>query len=168
MVLDYREDLEIDLSNLHEEWLRQPMLYSQYAEASAEALRQKDLAKNKLEVVKAQLDLAIRSDPAKFELGKITEAAITNTILLQEEYQEVYREYIQAKYEFDILCGVVKSFDQRKTALENEVRLWGAQYFAGPKEPVAIGKTFGDGARELLSKNQLKFLNRDKDLRVYV
>lgn len=162
MELNYQKDLEIDLNNLHGEWLKQPVLYSQYAEAAAEASRQKDDTRNKLEVIRAQLDLEIRSNPGKFELGKVTEAAVANVVLLQREYQEALGKYYQAKYELEILNGVVKAFDQKKTALENEVRLWAGQYFAGPKEPRDIGKGFKEGIREQTSAKHRERLNRDK------
>ncbi len=163
MESDYTKDLEIDLAELHTEWLRQPVLYMEYAEMAAEASRARDKAKNALDVVKAQLDLEIRSDPAKFELAKITETAVANVIMIRTEYQESLDRYHQAKYDLDILNAAVRAFDQRKAALENEVRLLAGQYFAGPKEPYDITKDFGKEALRAASDEQRQLLNQGKE-----
>jgi hypothetical protein len=107
----------------------------QYSKNAAFRRMKLDDAKQALEVVKAEVDKKIRKNPEKFGIEKITENVIAATILINEEYQEAYAEYLTAKYESDMASGAVQAFEQRKSALENLVKLHGQQYFAGPKIP---------------------------------
>ena len=135
MDINYEQDIRIDPNSLDVEWLEQPGLMRKYTIHSALMEKTKDEAKEKLDLMKAQIELNIRENPEKYGLAKITEAAVQSTVLLQEEYQEAAREYNDAKYEHNIAVGAVRSIDQRKTALENLVKLLGTSYFAGPKAP---------------------------------
>lgn len=133
--LDYERDTAIDEQALDVEWLRQPDLMRKYSMHAAETKRLVDETKERLDVVRARLDLAIRENPQKFGLEKVTEAAIAATILLQDEYQEASKGHLDAKYEYEIALAAVRAIDQKKTALENLVRLLAASYFAGPQAP---------------------------------
>ncbi len=42
---------------------------------------------------------------------------------------------IDAQYEYQMAQGAVQAVEQRKSALENLVKLYGQGYFAGPKTP---------------------------------
>jgi len=133
--INYEEDVKIDEMALDIEWLRQPELMRKYAQYAAEAKKAMDEAKERLDVGIAKLDSEIRVNPNAYGLSKVTESAIQNTILLQPEYQKLNKAYIEARYEYDIATAVVKAIDQRKTALENLVKLLGVSYFAGPQTP---------------------------------
>jgi len=99
-----------------------------------------DDAKERLDFVRAKLDAEIRNDPEKFGITKLTESAIQATIILQPEYQEAARAYNDAKYEYEVSQAAVRAIDQRKTALENLVKLLSVSYFAGPKTPRDLTK----------------------------
>ena len=133
--MDYEKDIRIDETALDIEWLEQPRLFMQYARHSAEASRDLDKAKENLDIVKAEIDLKIRSNPEKYGLEKVTETAIQNTILTNKQYQETNQAMLDARYEAEMAKGAVRAMEQRKDALENLVRLHGQQYFAGPKVP---------------------------------
>jgi hypothetical protein len=133
--MNYEDDLRIDESALDVEWLDQPSLMFKFAKSAAAAQREMDEAKEAIDVVKAELDLDIRNNPEKYDLAKITEGAITNTILTQEKYKEALAFYNQKKFEYNVIKGATNAVDARKTALENLVKLHGQQYFAGPKIP---------------------------------
>lgn len=133
--LNYAEDVKIDPDALDVEWLGQPELMRKYAKHSADTKRAMDEAKERFEIGRARIEMDIRSDPAAYGLSKATEASIQSMILLQKEYQELSREYQEARYENDVAIAVVRAVDQRKTALENLVRLLSASYFAGPQTP---------------------------------
>ena len=94
-----------------------------------------DIAKEKLDLTKAELDKEIRMHPESFDIAKITEAAVTAAIISHSKYKEANRNYLDAKYESDVSSAAVRAIDARKDALENLVRLHGQQYFAGPKIP---------------------------------
>lgn len=128
-------DLHIDESALDVEWLQQPRLFMKYASAASDKRRAADKAKEQLELVKANLDSFIRKDPAEYDIAKVTEATVANAILKEDEYKDAMSDYIDAKHEYELTQAAVRAMDQRKTALEDLVRLHGQQYFAGPREP---------------------------------
>ena len=155
--LDYEKDIRIDPNALDVEWLEQPELMRKYVKHTADMEKEKDDAKEKLDITKARIEMEIRNNPENFGLAKVTEGGILSTILLQEEYQEVSREYNNAKYEYNIAVAAVKAIDQRKTALENLVRLLSASYFAGPQVP-----------RDLYSEQSQKEAQRKKNTQVKI
>lgn len=138
--MNYENDIMIDESALDVEWLDQPRLFLKYAKHLAECRRKLDIAKEELELVKAELDKDIRSNPDKYELSKITESVVQNTIVLQKRYIKAVQNLNDVKYEVDIALAAVRAFEQRKDALENLVKLHGQQYFAGPRVPRDITK----------------------------
>jgi len=160
--LDYEQELAIDPHSLDEEWLRQSGLYMKYSEAAAEAERIRDLAKEKINVVRAELDKAIRKDPDKYGLEKVTDTPVAATILLQQEYKVASEALIQANYELNMFQSAVRAFDNKRSALENMVRLWLGSYFSGPKIPRDIpgGKRIIDMTRDKVSARTREALNR--------
>ena len=137
--MDYEKDIKIDDSSLDIEFAEQATLFMKYSRNVSEMERLKDLAKEKLDFIKAQLDRDIRLKPSYFEVDKITDKVVENTILLQEEYKIASTAYIQAKFEWSNAKGVADAFEQRKSCLEGLAKLLGQQYFAGPKVPRNLG-----------------------------
>lgn len=138
--MNYEDDMYIDENMLDVELLEQPTLMVKYSRMLAEARQERDLAKEALDLKRAEIDLDIRDDPEKYKLSKVTESAISNCILMEEDYQEAQKAYNEANYEVNVLQGVVSALDHRKSALENLVRLNGQEYFAGPSVPHNISE----------------------------
>ncbi len=134
METTYEQDLAIDETALDIEWLGQPQLMLKYTGLQASARRSVDKTKEKLNVVKAGLDKTIRSDLIASG-DKMTETIILNTIIIHKDYKKVVKKLINVQYEYEMVKGAVQACDQRKTTLENLVKLHGQQYFAGPKVP---------------------------------
>ena len=78
------------------------------------------------------MDKAIRLDPGRFGVVKVTEGVVEKTITLQDSYQEIVGKVIQAKHQLDIITAVVDAMEHRKKALENLVYLQGQSYYAEP------------------------------------
>lgn len=133
--INYSEDIRIDESSLDVEWLDQPVKMLEYSRHAAEMRREMDRAKDALDLSKAELDRKIRTRPEKFGLEKVTEGAVVNAIIAHEDYQNALSDYNDARYENEVAQGAVRAFEQRKSALENLVKLFGQQYFAGPTLP---------------------------------
>lgn len=133
---NYREELRIDEHNLDIEWSTQPLLFMKYAEACASAKLELDKKKEKLEIKRATLDNRIREDPGSYTGSdkKPTEAQIANTIVTLAEYKEVSSELNTARHHFELMSAAVRAFEQRKSSLENLVRLYGQQYYSTPSE----------------------------------
>lgn len=133
--MNYERDIKIDETALDVEWLEQASLMIKYARHAADCRMNLDLAKERVDYVKAELDKAIRENPKEFKMEKITESAIQNVIITQRKYMDAEEKLIHARYELDIANAAVRAMDARKDALENLVRLHGQQYFAGPRIP---------------------------------
>jgi hypothetical protein len=133
--MSYEQDMYIDENVLDVELLEQPSLMAKYSRMLAEAQRDRDLAKENLDLVKAEIDLDIRDHPQNYKLTKVTEAAITNCILMEEDFQTAQKEWNEANFQVNVLQGIIKAIDHRRSALENLVKLYGQNYFAGPSIP---------------------------------
>lgn len=141
MNLDYEKDIEIDETALDVEWLNQASLMLKYARNEAECERELDMAKEKLDLTKSQIDFDIRMDPDKYGIEKkITESVVQNTIIQQKPYRDDYEDFLEVKNNYNIAKGVTRAINARKDALENLVRLHGQQYFAGPSVPRDLSK----------------------------
>jgi len=127
--------IDIDPHRLDREWVGQARLYLEHAEALAEAGKNHDVAKSRFDVVKAELETAIRANPTKFGLDKVTEKSVLCTIPLQGEYEEAQQVVIEAKYEKDVIGAMVSAMDHRKKALEKLVELHLSGYYAEPRGP---------------------------------
>ncbi len=133
--MGYKEDLQININNLDNEWIRQAPLYMDAVESSADANDEVSKSKQKLELVQAELDTEIRTDPDKFNIeGKLTEKAIASTISQHQDYKFAYKDYLDTKHEAAILAGAVVAFDHRKRALESLSKLWLGSYFSEPRK----------------------------------
>jgi hypothetical protein len=146
--MDYEKDIQIDCDALDVEWLEQASLMLKYTRHLAKLRMELDQAKEELDVVKAELDKDIRTNPDDYDIDKITESVVENTIFLQKDYKLANKNIIQCKYEVDMAVGAVRAFEQRKDALENLVRLHGQQYFAGPRVPRDLSKEFEQHQRQ--------------------
>jgi hypothetical protein len=120
-----------------------------------------DRAKERLEVYDAGLGLKIRANPAQFGLEKITESSVQAVILLDKEHARLSDELNTARYQLEVIAAAVRALDQKKSALENLVRLQGQNYFAGPSVPREIGKEWvkeveRNGARDKVKEAMIK------------
>jgi hypothetical protein len=133
--MNYESDIRLDETALDVEWHGQASLMMKYGRHAADCRMNLDLAKERLDFVRAEIDKEIRQNPKQYQIEKITEATIQNIIITQTKYMEAEEKVIYAKYELDIASAAVRAIDARKDALENLVRLHGQQYFAGPRIP---------------------------------
>lgn len=132
---DYEEFMEIDEDSLDVEWLEQPKKMVQMVKIAAKVKINMERAKDNLAQVKAELAKKVRAAPEKYGIEKVTIDAVNDVVQTNAKYIEAYEEYLEAVYENDVASGSVKATEQRKSSLENLVKLHGQQYFAGPKVP---------------------------------
>jgi len=159
---DYSKELEIDPNQLDIEWLRQPKLYFKYAQEAASAREQVDTVKLQLDITLAQVMQEVRSNPEGFGIAKVTEAAIDAAVKQDKRVITKQQKLIEEKNNAEVLRAAVDSFDQRKCALENLVKLHLGSYFAGPKEPRQLDKSMIDEMRSDRAKQKIhKTLNRE-------
>lgn len=160
--MNYETDVSIDESALDVEWLDQASLTMKYCQLEAEAQRAYDNAKERLDIVRAELYQKITNDPDSYNLPKTTEGAINGAILMTEKYQEAQEDVGQALYEYQMAKAAVRAMYAKKDALENLVRLHGQQYFAGPSVPRDLSKEWEQRARQVDSNKKVKISRKRK------
>ena len=125
-------DFQIDRYRLDDEWVKQPDLFRRYAEALADAKREYEEAKNDANLVRAEIELAMRKEPEKYDLPKITEGMIKAALDAADEMKEVEQKTIDARHKVGVLEAAVTALDHRKRALSDLVSLHLADYFSKP------------------------------------
>ena len=158
--MNYEQDTTIDPSALDVEWLEQASLMIKYVKHAAQTRLELDKAKDVLDICKAGLDKAIRADPEAFEILKLTETVILNTIIVEGEYQKVNEIYLETKYESDMAKGAVQAIEHKKSALENLVKLHGQQYFAGPSVPRDLSKEWESKTKQKTANEKVTIRRR--------
>lgn len=132
---DYEKESSIDVLALDVEWIHQPGRFMKYAEKQASAKRELDELKQELKVLESELLLQAAEEGEELIGSKPTVAVVDAWVKSNKRHIEASKEIIQKDYELNILQSAVRAFDQRKSALENLVRLWQGSYFSGPREP---------------------------------
>ena len=122
--------VSIDMMDLAKESQKQPDLVYNYTQLLADAKLKRDEAKDHVALVRAELDRDIRAEPEDFEIGKLTETVVEQTIICQGEYREALTAMRQAQHEVEKLYAITNSLEHRKKSLEHLVYLHGQGYFA--------------------------------------
>ncbi|MFA5401667.1 MAG: hypothetical protein WC359_14550 [Dehalococcoidia bacterium] len=154
--LEYNQDIAINVDALDIEWARQAATFGEYCMEQAGTRAKLDAIKERLDVKVAGLGLKIRSNPAQYGLEKITEAGVQAVILLDAECAKLREEIAVAQYELEVMSAAVRALDQKKSALENLVRLQGQNYFAGPSVPREIGKEWVADVERRSARDKVK------------
>lgn len=129
---EYENDLEINKKTLDDDWLRQPRLFMKWSERVAQAMFERDRAKENLEVTKAELDGFVRIDPLAYgweDNKKPTEAFIANAVLQDERYKEASLDLAEKQKSYSILSSAKEAFNHRKAALEGLTKLFHDEYW---------------------------------------
>ena len=158
---DFKENIAIDKYSLDLEFEKHPMLYHEFALDMINAEDERDRAKDQLELFRAELDVAIRHDPKAFHIEKLTEAAIISTILKIEKFKIAQDYFNTCVSSVRILKIAVESINQKKTALENLVKLYLGEYYSKevPKEiKESISEKVSDFIHEDLNKPTSRLL----------
>ena len=148
---DMQETLYIDKYNLDYEWQRQPMLYQQWANKLAEAEKDKDKLKLDLDIEEANLDRKNRRILAS-DGDKVTEAMVKNAIMQDKNWFKSQQNYLNAKHNVKVIATVVEALNHKRAALENEVKLYLAGYYATPTIPKKAKEDVEEATREKINK----------------
>jgi len=131
---EYKQDLKIDTEALEFEWRDQSELFMKYSELSALAKKTAKKIIERTKILRSELILEARQS------GEAKNASQEEAYYRgKPDYQKAIELQIEAEFEADILDGAVFAFHQRKTALENLVRLAAQSYFATPEVPRDLG-----------------------------
>ena len=134
-----RHALSVQLHRLHEQCAEQPELYRRATELYAEARAAASRAKLREDEIKAQTSLAARAYPGNYGLDKVTETSIAAAVTENEQVKKAERETIAAQRLADDMRGLMSAYEQRKSMLDTEARLYLGNYWGA--EGAAFGAT---------------------------
>jgi hypothetical protein len=126
---NFKNDLEIDLNNLHDEWRTHAQTRYKYACETSYLDKVVKKTNEGLAVIKAKLIKECKEKNAKITVQQIDAFCVEHP-----DYIEAREEQIDAEYELNMIKNALRAFDDRKSALENEVKLWISDYFSSPVE----------------------------------
>jgi len=165
---DYKQDIEIDESDLEGEWITHPSLYLHYSEIYADACANKDDAKLRMEWIAANIDLDVRKNwnTPKYDLEKLTEGVIKSCTLINKKYMEAYKKYNKCVKIVNSMTGVKTAFEHRKHALGNLVSLKIGGFNAEPRNKIRdISKLISSGAHDKHKKDLQETMKERRRLR---
>lgn len=163
--VDFSQDVAIDQDSLDVEWLQQPTLFGKWSRMHADAEARVGRLKHQLEVLEADLDNRIRTKPKAYGITgeRVTEGAIKAAIILTQEHQDLTSKYLRAQHTQAIVLSAVRALAHKRDALENLVRLLGAEYFSGPLAPRDLSAEATKGrTREIASEKMKKAIEKRK------
>ena len=125
---DYKEDVDINIHALDEELFKQASLFIKWAEKAVNATTIRDGIKNKLELVRGEVAIDIREHPDEYKF-KITEETVKSLVETDSEVVKLKEELLQANEQVNIFTAARMAIEQKKTMLENIVRLYQTVYW---------------------------------------
>ena len=131
----FRNDKEIDPTQLDVECVRQADRTFHWAQASILASAEEDRAKLDLEILESKLEMDCRDNPLDYGLVRITEGGIKAAIRIHDKRVAAFKHWIEAKRQSRILTAAVSAMETKKRMLQGLITLHGQQYFAGPSVP---------------------------------
>lgn len=142
MELNYKNDVRINESALDLEWLDQAELAVKYGKEWAVQRKKVFLLEEKIKVVRSKLIKKAYEDPQEY-LGqpKATMQTVEAYYRDHKKHKKLKQEVIEAQEELDLIEVAKNEIAfTRKSALENMVKLYASDYFAGPNVPRDLSK----------------------------
>ena len=156
--LNFEQDVAIDLDDLHNEWARHAQVRYRYAEEVSYLERVCKKAHEKVKTVRSRLIREAKE--LKLSSADLREAYYRE----HKDHQEAKDEQINAEYDLSMAWNALNAFDDRKYALQDEVKLWIRNYFATPREERMVegGKRIEDINRDKTSQKQRAATNQTR------
>lgn len=156
--LDFEKDISINKYKLDEECLSHSSLYFRYASAQTEAKTVLSRAKDNLELIEAERNLAIRNELAGSG-AKVTEAMVNSTLITDEDVIKAKNAVREAEDIYNKLSVAVQAFEHRRAELDNLVKLYNSGYYSIPASSGSVKKNINEQTSNAVRKN----LNKDKE-----
>lgn len=131
-------DVEVDLYNLHEEWVKQPILVKKWSRLEDDAKKALDTAKKNLVLLKAEVSLDIRKMPKEYGFDKVTNDIVDSLLTTDQRIGKAEAEVSEAQYNLNILSTAVKAIDSKGKAIEGVIKLYGMEYFQVTNVPYEL------------------------------
>lgn len=130
---DFEKLLEVDEYDLPREIRRQAKRYYRVSRLLADARYDQAEAASELEAVRAETAMNIRQMPAAFDVAKVTDSSVKEALEANPKVRKFVRKLNRAKRRVDLLKGLVDGMDQKRSMLENIVRLQLGGLYASPQ-----------------------------------
>ena len=146
---DIQKDVTLNRFRLEKCSEEQPAVFHYWAEKEAEIKAAKDKADNRLDLIKAEVELEIRNNGGE-KYGKLTEAKVVAIIETNPDVIKAKKELVEVKEQANLVSAAVRAMEHRKDQIENLTRLWIGSYYARPE--VTAKDTFSNEVRGNLNK----------------
>ena len=131
-----KNDFEIDMGNLDEEWKKQPRIFHEACVHAAEKQLESRKAKALVKLEAARIKQKIRNSPAEYGVkGHPSVDQIESLVETDSDYQNAVTNDIMTAYQLDLAEADVNALNQKRQALENEVKLHCNDYNSEPRIP---------------------------------
>jgi len=161
MKYNFKEDIKINEDNLQEEWIKQPMLFWKYSKKAKELRAKAIKANEKTKLIKSELILKASKDGIE-GIDRISDVKAEAWARTQQEYLQAKEEWENAELEAEIFDAAVYALVQKKTALENLVRLTLGDYYSYPKYEEASKELKTKVKKAIVSSSKLSEKEEDK------
>lgn len=121
--------VEIDEHRLFEECNEHADKYEEWLLKLAAAKRDLAYAEADLDVVTAEVEADVRTNPDKYHISDVKEGAIKLRVRLHKRVKEAHAKVIEAKFEVDETSAAVKRLEHRKSNLRDMVDMMGMGIF---------------------------------------
>lgn len=150
--VDFEKDISINKYKLDEECLSHSSLYFRYSSMQADAKTRVSKAKDNLELVEAERNLAIRKTLADSG-AKVTEAMVTSALIIDKEVIEAKNQVRETEDIFMKLSVAVQAFEHRKSELDNLVKLYCSGYYSVPSSGSDVKKDINEQTSSAVRRN---------------
>jgi hypothetical protein len=143
--IDFAKDMKIDEGALDVELLNQVDLEAKYIKAVSEARKDRDWASEEVKTMRSELTRDCFDDPEKTigrDDGKPpTAAQVESYYRTHKNYKSAKEDFIEKEDRYNVLSDMKDAIHFTRTKmLENLVRLFSEEYFAGPRIPRNLQK----------------------------
>ena len=123
-------NFRVSEENIHMDLTTLPSAIFNAGQLVANTRQSLDDLKRQLSVLESTHDSAIRNNPLKYEIAKITEGAVTATIDKLADVQALREKIIRAKHANDVAYAAVSALTDKRKSLESLVQLKSIGYYA--------------------------------------
>jgi SMC interacting uncharacterized protein involved in chromosome segregation len=123
----------IDLNALDWECQQQPALVHRFSQALAEAKRELEEMEKKFKSFREKASAAVRRNPGKYKIMKVTNDAIATAVANHEKYAEFVASIAELNYNVEMAWADVHAINSKQQSLTDLVKLHGQSYFDSPR-----------------------------------
>lgn len=159
---EFLEDVQLDVDSLDDANIMQASLYAKWGRSWAIAVKERDEIKERKEVVRADLDSRIRNRPEKYGwegTKSPTETFISNTILLQQAYQDISQQLIEAQQSVNLMSVAKEAMDHKGRRIDSLIELEKIGWFSHlqkekPSRKEGLSRKNTEAQNDTLKKNK--------------